>query len=375
MAELDNNLVDEAVSYTHLDVYKRQLLESDPGYLRMLENLPEDLRRAWLLGDWEVFAGQYFKMWDPAVHLLDPFPIPARWRRYLSLDYGLDMLAAYWIAVSEEGLAYVYREVYQSGLVISEAAELLRASGAAEAEILLAPPDLWNRRQDTGKSVADIFAEYGLYLQKADNRRVQGWYDLAEWLRVRRVRPSRREQGNKAGGAKKQVAPTGATAFFASKDLFPVANRRGVTGGSAPEQPDSSVVSPARNREERAQHAYSGFVKGEQQSVSPASRLRPQARASEQPPQGGTWRVAGVTEPEGGERYANLRIFKTCENLARCLPLLQFDAKNPNDVATEPHEITHGPDAIRYFVAGRPQPAEERPPENGELQSFLSYGG
>ncbi len=315
----------------------RALLESDPGYLRMLENLPEDLRRAWLLGDWEVFAGQYFKMWDPAVHLLDPFPIPARWRRYLSLDYGLDMLAAYWIAVSEEGLAYVYREVYQSGLVISETAELLRASGAAEAEILLAPPDLWNRRQDTGKSVADIFAEYGLYLQKADNRRVQGWYDLAEWLRVR---PSRCEQRHKtwSGGAYDCVA-----------------NRRGVTGGSAPEQPDSSVVSPARNREERAQHAYSGFVKGEQQSVSPASR--------------------GVTEPEGGERYANLRIFKTCENLARCLPLLQFDAKNPNDVATEPHEITHGPDAIRYFVAGRPQPAEERAPENGGLQSFLSYGG
>ena len=129
----------------------------------------------------------------------------------------------------------------------------------------------------------------------------------------------------------------------------------GATEVSASEQPDSSVVSPARNREERAQHAYSGFVKGEQQSVSPASR--------------------GVTEPEGGERYANLRIFKTCENLARCLPLLQFDAKNPNDVATEPHEITHGPDAIRYFVAGRPQPAEERPPENGGLQSFLSYGG
>lgn len=241
------------------------LLESDPGYVRMLENLPEDLRRAWLDGDWNVFAGQYFKMWDERIHLIEPFPIPQEWRRYLALDYGLDMLAAYWIAQDAKGRAYVYREVYRSGLLISEAAELLCSRNKEGVSVIYAPPDLWNRRQDTGKSVADIFAEHGLYLQKADNRRVQGWYDLSEWLRV---------------------------------------------------------------REER------------------------------------------------GERYANLRIFKNCENLARCLPLLQCDRENPNDVAGEPHELTHGPDAIRYFVAGRPMPdggGTTGPSE--ELESFLGYGG
>ena len=43
---------------------------------------------------------------------------------------------------------------------------------------------LWNRRQDTGKSAAEIFAECGVPLTKADNRRVQGWYDMAEWLKA-----------------------------------------------------------------------------------------------------------------------------------------------------------------------------------------------
>ena len=56
-------------------------------------------------------------------------------------------------------------------------------------------------------------------------------------------------------------------------------------------------------------------------------------------------------------------IFKTCANLIRTLPLLQHDEKDPNDVANEPHELTHGPDAIRYFIAGRPKPNWAKKPD------------
>ena len=38
------------------------------------------------------------------------------------------------------------------------------------------------------------------------------------------------------------------------------------------------------------------------------------------------------------------------------MPQLQSDERDPNDVSSEPHELTHGPDAIRYFIAGRPRP-------------------
>ena len=98
----------------------RALVEQDTGYVKMLENLPEDLRRAWLDGDWNVFAGQYFSEWSEKTHVMEPFPIPAHWRRYFAMDYGLDMLAGYWIAVDTTGRAYVYREIYESGLIISE---------------------------------------------------------------------------------------------------------------------------------------------------------------------------------------------------------------------------------------------------------------
>ena len=46
---------------------------------------------------------------------------------------------------------------------------------------------------------------------------------------------------------------------------------------------------------------------------------------------------------------SKLKIFNNCLNLIRCLPKLQHDEKDPNDCAIEPHEITHIPDALRYF--------------------------
>ena len=50
---------------------------------------------------------------------------------------------------------------------------------------MFAPPDLWNRRQEYGRSGAERFAECGVYLSKARNNRVLGWLDLKEWLKVR----------------------------------------------------------------------------------------------------------------------------------------------------------------------------------------------
>lgn len=253
-------------------VYDNQaLMGQDPGYVAMLENLPEDLRRAWLEGDWNVFAGQFFTEWREETHVCEPFPIPGHWRRYFAMDYGLDMLAGYFIALDEGGRAWVYREVYQPDLIISEAARaILKAAEGESVESWLAPPDMWNRRQDTGKSVAEIFAEHGIPLTRAQNDRVTGWLDMKEWLK-----------------------------------------------------------------------------------------------------------------PRGEEtRWAALTVFRSCKNLIRCIPLLQFDERRPNDVATQPHEITHAPDAIRYFVAGRPVPAqvlivrdEDDLPFDDQISDFLQYGG
>ena len=114
-----------------------------------------------------------------------PFTPPAWWRRYVTIDYGLDMLAAYLIVVDEHDMAYAVREVYQGrdlgegakGLIVSEAAQaVLDMVGEDKITAYLAPPDLWAARQETGRSVADIFAEHGIALTKTQQRQA-GWLD------------------------------------------------------------------------------------------------------------------------------------------------------------------------------------------------------
>ncbi len=68
---------------------------------------------------------------------------------------------------------------------------------------------------------------------------------------------------------------------------------------------------------------------------------------------------------------AALTVFRCCENLIRTLPSLARDPKNPNDAAVTPHELTHAPDALRYFAAGRPVPARE---EDRSLKKMARFG-
>jgi Terminase large subunit, T4likevirus-type, N-terminal len=226
------------------------LIQNDPGYLIRLMSLSDQERKQLLDGDWDTFTGQYFSEFNRAIHVIEPFVIPDHWKRYTASDYGLDMLATYWIAIDPQGNAYVYKELYESNRIISEAAKRMKeVNHEDDVHSWYAPPDLWNRRQETGKSAAELFRENGVMLRKTNNNRVQGWYNVKEWIK------------------------------------------------------------PIKLRDEQT---------GE---IILTSRLK---------------------------------IFSNCVNLIRTLPMLRHDEKNPNDVATEPHEITHAPDALRYFCSTRP---------------------
>lgn len=215
------------------------LMANDPDYLKRLQNLPEKEKKALLYGEWDIFDGQFFTEFKRDIHVCKPFEIPKTWRIFRTRDYGLDMCACYWIALDWNMNAYVYKELYESNLIVSEAARKINEMTTEDIYCDYAPPDLWNRNRDTGKSTSDIFAESGQYLTKADNNRVTGWLAVHEWLKV--------------------------------------------------------------------------------------------------------------IEDEQGQKTCKLHIFSNCVNLIRTLPAVQHDEKNPNDVANEPHELTHAPDALRYF--------------------------
>lgn len=176
----------QLISFLPATVYDNPyIMRYDPGYIRRLMQLDEKWRKALLEGNWEVFAGQYFHMWDPDVHVFRDMPIPHWWKRFRSLDYGLDCTACYWWAIAQDGRAYIYRELYEPDLSLSQAAQRIKEMTPVGEKVsyTVASPDLWNRRQDTGLSGYEIMTRAGLTgLVKADDRRVPGWRALREYL-------------------------------------------------------------------------------------------------------------------------------------------------------------------------------------------------
>ena len=160
------------------------LISSDPSYRQRLLALPERERRALLLGDWDIFEGQYFTEFERARHVISPFEIPRGWRRYRTIDYGLDRLVCLWIAIAPSGQAFVYREFCESDLPIGAAARGIIERTPINEDIYatLAPPDLFARSQETGKTKAAIFSEHGLSFTKTSNDRETGWLAIKELL-------------------------------------------------------------------------------------------------------------------------------------------------------------------------------------------------
>lgn len=230
------------------------LEDRDPDYRNELETQPELERRRLLEGDWNIHEGQFFGEYKSDIHELDDFEISGQWKKFIALDYGLDMTAILFYAVDNFGFYYCYREYGSPNLALSQVAEkLMEITTPPERDMIaycVASPDLWNRRQETGKSGVQILREAGLRnipLRRADDRRVEGWRVVREYMR-----------------------------------------------------PFDDPLSEDK-------------------------------------------------------KVARIRFFKNATRKIRThLPLIQHDDNNPDDVADEPHELTHFPEAHRYFCMSRP---------------------
>ena len=248
------------------------LLKSSPMYVKQLAMLPEDLRRAHRFGDWDALGGSYFKNFGPE-HLSRAFKIPEHWPIYRAFDYGLDMFSCGWFAVDEDGRSWCFRYYEHSDLVVEEAAEqaLSHTLPGEKVVATYAPPDMWSRQKDTGKTMAELFFQHGLGIVRADNNRVQGHMVM-----------------------KQMMQPIPLKDEFVKK-LFPE--------GAAP------------------------------------------------------------------EKLPGLMFFGELGRLISDIRDIQADAKNPNDCAKEPHDVTHSVDMTRYYCVSRTLAAAEQAEKNERIEA------
>jgi len=137
------------------------------------------------LGEYGIPGGTFFEEFREDIHVVQYSDPPASAKIFVSLDYGLDMLAAIWVYLTPSGDAVVYKELHEPGLVVSEArARLLKVNGSDKPEYWYAPPDLWASNAETGRSQADAFWDdgNGIMFTMSKNARAAGCSALAEWI-------------------------------------------------------------------------------------------------------------------------------------------------------------------------------------------------
>lgn len=152
------------------------------SYYRDLLTLPEQLRRAYAEGDWDLFAGQFFMEWRKELHVSEPFAIPSYWRKFAAMDWGYDApFCMLWFAVSPDNKVYVYKEAYERNLKVKQQGErIIELTGSDVLHFRALDPSCWDTSR--GPSIADQLAEMGLTFTKADNDRVNGWSRVRQFL-------------------------------------------------------------------------------------------------------------------------------------------------------------------------------------------------
>jgi len=197
---------------------------NDASYHRTLEALPEHLRRAFLEGDWNVFAGQYFDVFEFGRHTIraEALRLEPWWPRWISIDWGFQHPSAvYWHCAipqaatrdpwpaSREDLApgsshasqdtghgsrvITYREFVQSGLSPRMLAQGIAERSGREriSDVFLSPDAFAHRTSEASiaEQLGEVLAASGLPRPApADDDRIGGWqlmYQLLEsdaWL-------------------------------------------------------------------------------------------------------------------------------------------------------------------------------------------------
>jgi len=183
---------------------------NDAEYHRTLSALPEHLRRAFLDGDWNVFAGQYFDVFEFGRHTVraEELRLEPWWPRWISIDWGFQHPSAvYWHCAVPAAVAngattqdsvvggriITYREFVQSGLSPRMLAQGIAERSGREriSEVFLSPDAFAHRTSEASiaEQVGEVLTACGLPRPApADDDRIGGWqlmYQLLEsdsWL-------------------------------------------------------------------------------------------------------------------------------------------------------------------------------------------------
>ena len=162
---------------------------NNPEYIRVLQNLTGWQKRAWLDGDWDIAAGQYFTTLRREIHVIQNFDETRAREFFVALDYGF---AHYTVAllccVDGDGNIFVVDEHAERLWLPERHAAAIKAMlgrhkigdrklTLGDLKRIVAGADVFSRQSD-GTTIAAQYAKHGISLRCANTDRVNGWAEI-----------------------------------------------------------------------------------------------------------------------------------------------------------------------------------------------------
>lgn len=136
------------------DDEKRKMLESQPIYMRETVSTGMPLRG----------HGAVYPMTETSV-IIDPFKIPAHWKKCFGFDGGFHNTAAVWMAHDTDAdIVYIYDEYKNGGVDAAVHADAIKKRG----DWIPGAGDAAAINQSDGKKILDIYKRAGVNLRLAD---------------------------------------------------------------------------------------------------------------------------------------------------------------------------------------------------------------
>lgn len=97
-------------------------------YMAKLDGLSGVRRKRLLDGTWCTAEGVIYTDFDPSIHVIDRFPIPAGWTVWVSCDFGFSHpFVAQVFCEDGDGRLYLVREIFATGVLVEDHARQLKA--------------------------------------------------------------------------------------------------------------------------------------------------------------------------------------------------------------------------------------------------------
>lgn len=176
---------------------------NNPEYRKVLESLSGWQKRAWLEGDWDIAAGQFFTTFRRDVHVIEDFDDTRAVEWFAALDYGFAHYTVVLLGCRDgDGNTFIVDEHAErlwlpqrhaagikamlarhvvpvdSGLTRVESRKT-RPLELADLKRFVAGADVFSRQSD-GTTIAAQYAKHGISLRVANTDRVNGWAEVLQ---------------------------------------------------------------------------------------------------------------------------------------------------------------------------------------------------